>query len=317
MAQAKVSQEALVKMAETLRQGAEGILSAKADMDSQLQSFDWDDPTGYYFKGKYEEDFKPLTEKLLPAIEEYVSYIAGLKGSVAEYSEVIVSLGALGAAAGYYYRKVPNSEEQSNVGSLKQQKHKKLLSSLSDPDNSDLTKEEHNQLKKDEDFKKIKAKYKEWFDLNEPDLEKGLTQSQIDDMNSHVFGLKENDLVVHFAGKDQLRREFGDDNYSEILGITKGKGTHSYINEEQHTSECGLVGTGAHEATHVASIIDYLNLRKWQKKHPNEPLTESQQTLIEIFEKKDNELWEENARMYNYAAIDACNEYVQEKYSKR
>lgn len=93
MAQAKVSQEALVKMAETLRQGAERIMSAKAEMDSQLRSFVWDDPTGYYFTGKYEEDFKPIQTELIPKINDFVKYLSQLDIQVSEFAGTAAIVG--------------------------------------------------------------------------------------------------------------------------------------------------------------------------------------------------------------------------------
>lgn len=95
MANTTVTSEALIKMAEMLRQSAEEIMASKVEMDSQLRSFIWDDPTGYYFTEKYEEDFKPLTDRLIPTINDYVSYIARLEGNVAEYIGVAALLGGL------------------------------------------------------------------------------------------------------------------------------------------------------------------------------------------------------------------------------
>ena len=159
MAQAKVSQDALVKMAETLRQSAEEIMSAKTEMDSQLRSFVWDDPTGYYFTGKYEDDFKPLTEKLIPAIEEYVSYIAGLEGSVAEYSEVATALGAgtLGfAAAGSFAgaqseRKGIRQIIKKSSANEERRKAKGILPFLYESENGNITwnNERFSQLEKE------------------------------------------------------------------------------------------------------------------------------------------------------------------------
>ena len=92
MAISKVTQEALSQMANLLQQSVEDIMSAKVEMDGQLRSFIWDDPTGYAFSAKYEEDFKPLTDKLLPSIENYVTYIDSLRETMFEYSDMGLAL---------------------------------------------------------------------------------------------------------------------------------------------------------------------------------------------------------------------------------
>ena len=98
MALAKVTIEALTQMANILRQSAEDILVAKEQMDSELYSIPWDDPIGLNFISRYEEDFKPLKNKLIPNIESYIQYIQSEGVVVSEYSgENAGGLGAGGA----------------------------------------------------------------------------------------------------------------------------------------------------------------------------------------------------------------------------
>lgn len=101
MAISKVTIDALVKMADALCLCAEDILSAKREMDGQLRSFIWDDSVGMAFSGKYEEDFKPLTDKLIPAIDNYVTYIDSLTESISEYDDTIIGAG-IGAGMAFY-----------------------------------------------------------------------------------------------------------------------------------------------------------------------------------------------------------------------
>lgn len=86
MALAKVTIEALTQMANTLRQSADVILSAKEQMDSELYSIPWDDPIGLNFISRYEEDFNPLKNKLIPNIESYIQYMQNEGMIVSEYS---------------------------------------------------------------------------------------------------------------------------------------------------------------------------------------------------------------------------------------
>lgn len=88
MALAKVTIEALSQMANTLRQSADDILATKEQMDNELRSFPWDDPIGWTFINRYEDDFKPLKEKLIPNIESYLNYLGSIGITVGEYAEM-------------------------------------------------------------------------------------------------------------------------------------------------------------------------------------------------------------------------------------
>lgn len=86
MAQTKATSDALLAMAEQLRQSAEQIQAAKASMNNQLHSFSWDDPVGIAFINDYHEKMKPIDNKLLPALEGYFDYLERLVGGIEEYN---------------------------------------------------------------------------------------------------------------------------------------------------------------------------------------------------------------------------------------
>ena len=100
MALAKVTIEALAQMAETLRQSADDILATKEQMDSELRSFPWDDPIGLNFISRYEEDFKPLKEKLIPNINNYIQYINQEGNIISEFNNESAGGMGIGGAVG-------------------------------------------------------------------------------------------------------------------------------------------------------------------------------------------------------------------------
>ncbi|MDO5395668.1 MAG: hypothetical protein Q4F07_06865, partial [Bacteroidales bacterium] len=114
MSIAKATSEALAQLSNTLLRSAEEISSAKTEMDRLLNSIPWDDPVGINFRNSYDEDFRPLTEKLIPAIDDYVTYLENQNLIVLEYDTVTMdsgmisgisaaSLGAGAALAGARY----------------------------------------------------------------------------------------------------------------------------------------------------------------------------------------------------------------------
>lgn len=93
MEQVKVSQDALLHMANVLRLCAEEILTLKQQMDNELHSMLWDDPTGLSFVNRYEEGFKTLRMELIPQIEEFVKNIALLDIQTSEYAGTAAMVG--------------------------------------------------------------------------------------------------------------------------------------------------------------------------------------------------------------------------------
>ncbi len=114
MAQAKVTIESLRQLAEILRQSAEDILGAKEQMDNELYNIPWDDPIGLTFITKYEEDFKPLKEKLIPNINSYIQYMKNECMVVSDYSGE--SIGGLGVGAGAGGNSAPDNDSKVNHG---------------------------------------------------------------------------------------------------------------------------------------------------------------------------------------------------------
>lgn len=95
MAIAKATSEALAQLSNTLLRSAEEISSAKAEMDRLLNSIPWDDPVGINFRNSYDEDFRPLTEKLIPAIDDYVTYLENQNLIVMEYDTITMDSGVV------------------------------------------------------------------------------------------------------------------------------------------------------------------------------------------------------------------------------
>lgn len=100
MAKAKVTIEALTQMANILRQSADDIMTTKEQMDNALHSFPWDDPIGRTFIIRYEDDFKPLKERLIPNIEDYIQYLIKEGAIVSEYSGESAGGFGIGGAMG-------------------------------------------------------------------------------------------------------------------------------------------------------------------------------------------------------------------------
>ena len=139
MAIAKATSEALAQLSNTLLRSAEDILSAKAEMDRLSESILWDDPVGIKFMNSYTEGFKPLTDKLIPAIENYITCLENQSFIVMEYSTldsntVTGSAAAIGAGATlqgarYIVDFRPQNERNGLNGAVKvaQNQHKKEL----------------------------------------------------------------------------------------------------------------------------------------------------------------------------------------------
>lgn len=85
MAKAKATAETLSQFSSTLKNNREDILSVKASMDKELQSFIWDDPVGNTFRSKYYEDLKPIEGKLVPNLEAYSRYLDQEVSIINEY----------------------------------------------------------------------------------------------------------------------------------------------------------------------------------------------------------------------------------------
>ena len=322
MAISKVTQEALSQMAKNLSQCAEDIVMAKKEMDEQLRSFIWDDPVGQSFVIKYEEDFKPLTNKLLPAMNEYVTYIIGLEGNVAEYGGTASMLGAIGAAM-IPKRSTGISEDHvsSSVLAGRSPKEKgimakeKIVSLDKDPTNVDLSQDDYEKLKERLEYKRRYDAYLSELRKRKPDLSKRITTGDIDQINSAVLNLKEDELIVKF---DRLGAP-------DILG-GQATGEHVSINRDfldwnPESSRCGVGALGAHESTHAAQWKKYRKILDKAQIDPSS-LTPGEKKILKSYPKifkgwseaYHNSLEEIDARISQYAFRDACNQYAVETY---
>ena len=81
MALTSVTIEALERLSNILRQSVEYIL------ESKVESFIWDDPVGLAFEQQYHDDFRPLTDKMIPQIDGYLQYLGTQYSVVSEYEE--------------------------------------------------------------------------------------------------------------------------------------------------------------------------------------------------------------------------------------
>lgn len=86
MSKSKVSLPSLSSLALRLQNSSVSLFSVKTAMDESLASFIWDDPVAINFKNEYQEKLKPVENKLIPALDNYVQYIQTLIGTVSEYS---------------------------------------------------------------------------------------------------------------------------------------------------------------------------------------------------------------------------------------
>ena len=322
MAVSKVSLEILSQMANTLRQSAEAIVSAKGEMDEQLRSFVWDDPVGQSFAIKYEEDFKPLTNKLLPSMNEYVTYIIGLEGNVAEYGGTASMIGTIGAAM-KPKRSTGISEGHVSSAALAGRLPKgkgvlakeKIVSLDEDPTNVDLSQDDYEKLKKRPEYKRRYEAYLSELRKRRPDLSKRITAADIDQINSAVLNLKDDELIVKF---DRLGA-------SDVLG-GQATGEHASINRDfldwnPESSRCGVGALGAHESTHAAQWKKYRKIFDKAQIDPSS-LTPGEKKILESYPKifkgwseaYHNSLEEIDARISQYAFRDACNQYAVETY---
>lgn len=330
--QAKVTIESLTQMAEILRQSADDILGTKEQMDNELYNIPWDDPIGLTFISKYEEDFKPLKEKLIPNINNYIQYMKDEGLVVSEYSgESIGGLGVIGAAGAgaagatrkadvrFAKRNEEHSVRSAPLSGLSDKEMSKLankgiISYDEDPANVDLSEEDYKKLRVDPSYKERYVSYLAVLRERQPDFEKGISAKDIDEINSAVFGLKEDELDVAYP-------KLGE---SETLG-GKSWGNKAFVNKNfldshPNSSHCGVGAIGAHECSHVIQRKIYQNIyEKWKN---NQSLTKNEIEILKTFnteysgwsEAYHNDPREVDSRISQYAFRDACNQYVLERY---
>lgn len=322
MAISKVTQETLSQMANNLSQCAKDIVIVKKEMDEQLRSFIWDDPVGQSFAIKYEEDFKPLTNKLLPSMNEYVTYIIGLEGNVAEYGGTASMIGAIGAtmtpkrSTGILEGHVSSP---ALAGRLPKEKgimaKEKIVSLDEDPANVDLSQDDYEKLKERPEYKQRYDAYLSELRKRKPELSKRITAGDIDQINSAVLNLKEDELIVKF---DRLGAPniLGGQSTGEYASINR-----DFLDWNPESSRCGVGALGAHESTHAAQWKKYRKIFDKAQINPSS-LTSGEKEILESYPKifkgwsqaYHNSLEEIDARISQYAFRDACNQYALETY---
>ena len=299
MAQAKVSVESLVKLAQLLQQGAEDILSSKNNMDTQLHSFIWDDAVGQTFANRYEEDFKPLTAKFIPAINDYVRYIEVLEGQVAEYNPVEVFSGvAIGAASGIAISRAATTTTNDKTKKGKKQKDGKFVFSRE---------EDYKKLKKDPRYSRRYQSYMQA--LEGRDIRYRITTEDVDTINSKAFSLKENELIVQFP-EDIAGPSIAGRASKNVARVSKS------VARFKSSSTCEVGAVGAHESTHVlqykmyneAKALSFCQLSDRQK----DIVTHFPITYPAGSEAYYNDPMEVDARISEYAFNDACIEYIKQ-----
>lgn len=329
MALAKVTIEALTQMANTLRQSADDILATKEQMDRELYSIPWDDPIGQAFLVQYEEDFKPLKEKLIPNMESYITHIMGLEGVVESYSESnAAAIGAAGIAGGVGIARFAQDKGKGVVRSapLKGFSEKEIdkmskdgiISYDDDPANVDLSEEDYSKLSATRAYKKRYEAYLAELRKRNPDFSKEISNTEIDEINSSVLGLKENELSVRFSKLGSA---------STLGGKSLGKDASindDFLNAHPDRSICGIGALGAHESAHARQWKIYQEVFDKAQNDP-EKLSKGEKIILKTFPKKysgwskayHDSFEEEDARISQYAFRDACNQYVIERYYRK
>lgn len=332
MAISKVTIDALSQMANFLRQSAEEIMSAKGEMDGQLRSFIWDDQTGYAFSVKYEEDFKPLTQKLIPAINNFVNYLINLGCDVADYGGVLGAFGLGGALGADSLREAKGKSQKdsltnkTNKANRNQEINKKMgknvLSHSSDPANVGLSQEDFKMIKDNKEYndkyEERRTKYLNALNTLRPNLKEEIKSSDIDEINSTVFNLKPEELKVEFKKLGE-KKTLGGREIKENAYIN-----NDFLHAHPGWTHCGAGGIGAHESTHALQYKIFKRLKKEIQENPKINLSDAEKSILENFPKQ-YESWSEDyyhdpmeidARISHYAWIDACNHYVIETYIK-
>lgn len=373
MAQTKATSDALMAMAEQLRQSAEQIQAAKASMNTQLHSFSWDDPVGIAFINDYHEKMKPIDNKLLPALEVYSVHLERLVGGIEEYNggsaihitgteniarvlpkgsavdpitlnenakvniphttpqrvssddSLAAGIGIVGVAGFAATAKMATASTQSSDGVVKSRvlpnlteeeqerlKKDKVISLDDDPMNVDLSEKDYEELRKNPTYSKLYNAYLDELKSRKPDFRKGISAKDIDEINSSVSNLKEDELTVsfqHLGQPDQLG--------GECTGRDAVINDDFLIKHPQY-SRCGVGAMGAHESAHARQYKIYSII--YDKKQQGEVLTPSEESILNTYpetykvwsEKYHNSAEERNARTYQYAFRDACNTYAME-----
>ena len=275
MALAKVTIEALTQMTNTLRQSADDILATKEQMDSELYSIPWDDPIGLNFINRYEEDFKPLKEKLIPNIEQYLEYIRSLNVNLDAYSSdngsASSGIGAATAAAGACLAGLSSDRTSHTQGGQPKPsnytKYKKVDFFLTPNKDGTVSwdDERFKRLEKEnDDFLKSKEG-KEWKKSADKAFSKvndlsSLTKGELHQIVGETMGLS----------KEDIKYDMQEDSNLNTLGWHPWDSKEAILNKNQKETMpiCEQIGTFAHEGRHVYQdmvINDKANMSDYAK----------------------------------------------------
>lgn len=270
MAISKVTIDALGQMANLLHQSAEDIISAKGEMDGQLRSFIWDDPTGYAFSAKYEEDFKPLMQKLIPNIENYLHYLQEQGMSISEYSgEFAFLIGGMSGALGNAARG-SNNEYEGLVDARPRNKRKGLNQSFKEARNREIREKARNVLPfistnssgdivwDDDRFNKLEKENAAFLSKEGKELLGKASQAFEEEKGLNLNSVKRNNLY-NIVGKTigleraQINFERKSSQEEGLLGWHPFNSKEAILNtnEEANMSMCEKIAIYAHESGHV------------------------------------------------------------------
>ena len=260
MALAKVTIEALTQMANILRQSADDILIAKEQMDGELYSIPWDDPIGLNFISRYEEDFKPLKNKLIPNIESYIQHLKNEGLIITEYSGgnagglgvgVMGAASALGLGAAFASSQIISGGTTGSQG--KQLKKKGVDYFLIANKNGTITwddrrferlEKENSDFLKSEEGKKWKQNADNAFSkIN--DLS-ALTYGELHQVVGGTLGLKDDEIKFQLEPKK-------DEPNTVTFGWHPRNSNKAILNDTQRANMpvCEQIATFAHEGRHV------------------------------------------------------------------
>lgn len=237
MAITKVTIDALTQMSERLRLSSESILSTKSNMDQQLNSFVWDDPVAIAFKNDYQEKLKPITDKLIPNIKQYLRHLSELNVQVGEFNkDATIMTGIAGGIIGTSTLNVTTSNSQGTVSGItpktklpfRDDEFEKSLNGLSEADLKNKADQYRDYLEK---VQLARYAYHEddalpdgWVDLSREDPKIKQICDDISRNGGDNSGLKFSVLqkgekyVISFGGTDKGLLEAYRDGKTDIIG---------------------------------------------------------------------------------------------------
>ena len=326
MSLSKVTYDSLILLAGKLKNCSDAILADKNQLDNQLGAFLWDDPVGIRFYNNYEEGFAPIENKLIPNINSFVRYIYNLKNQINEYSDAAYATGGVGAAAagaalvskfsakgeGFVSSRILMGVPKEKLDYLIQEG---IISYDEDPANVGLTQEEYDRVIQSEKYEKRYKAYLDELRRRKQNLRK-VSETDIDEINSSVFHLEEDELKVEYRHLGRATT-LGGHATGEVASINLD------YDSRQKSSLGGFAALGAHESTHARQWKIYQKIYE-KSQDSSVVLTPNEKRILSSYPKffkgwsqgyHDAEE-EVDARISQYAFRDAWNKYAIETYNK-